>query len=161
MASAILGAITPYAAKFAMKNAGKLIGSGVKWLKNSKYEMLNKVGEKVGSVINKVNNVATNNKLENTELGKQIKNATAPDEAKWNMNLSDEKQQQQQQLQQLPQQNAVIPATQQLQQYAARTGTSNFARFYRHGRHGNGFKRVNIKTPKYVKKKPKNLLKKK
>ena len=160
MASAIIGAITPYVTKFAMKNAGKLIGSGVKWLKNSKYEMLNKVGEKVGSVINKVNNVATNNKLENTELGKQIKNATAPDEAKWNMNLNDEQRQIQQQQQQL-QQNAVIPATQPLQQYAARTGTSNFARFYRHSRHGNGFKRVNIKTPKYVKKKPKNLLKKK
>ncbi len=156
MASAIIGAITPYVTKFATKNAGKLIGSGVKWLKNSKYEMLNKVGEKVGSVINKVNNVATNNKLENTELGKQIKNATAPDEAKWNMNLNDEQRQIQQQQQQLPQQNAVIPAT-----YNARTGTSNFARFYRHSRHGNGFKRVNIKTPKYVKKKPKNLLKKK
>ena len=161
MASAILGAITPYVTKFAMKNAGKLIGSGVKWLKNSKYEMLNKVGEKVGSVINKVNNVATNNKLENTELGKQIKNATAPDEAKWNMNLNDqhnanEASAMQQQVNAMNANNALIPSS-----YNARAGVSNFKRYYRSTHHGTRFARVNIKKPKFVKKKPNNLLKKK
>ena len=86
MTSLILGALAPYATKFAVKNAGKLIGSGVKWMKGSKHEWLNKIGEKAGNVVNKINSWSVENKLDKTDIGKQIANASdvlADKEVKW------------------------------------------------------------------------------
>ena len=95
MASAILSALVPYAGKFVMKNAGKLIGSGVNWMKSSKHEWLKKVGDTAGNVVNKARSWSTNNKLDKTDIGKQLANASdeiAGKDVKWYGGDDDKKQ---------------------------------------------------------------------
>ena len=139
MASAILSALVPYAGKFVMKNAGKLIGSGVNWMKSSKHEWLKKVGDTAGNVVNKARSWSTNNKLDKTDIGKQLANASdviAGKDVKWYVGDDDKKQ---------PKTDAVaLVQPTALPPYIKNLGGTNFQRYQQPRR--KKYKRTKVDT---------------
>ena len=95
MTGFIATALAPFAYEYVRKNGGKLIGSGVNWMKDSKHPWLKKIGGTAENLVNKINSWSVENKLDKTDIGKQLANASdviAGKEVKWYVGDDDKKQ---------------------------------------------------------------------
>ena len=128
MLSTALGLGKAIAGKFLMKNAGKLVGSAIKGMKDSKYHWLNKAGDFIGSAINRV----SNSNLVGGEVKKQLENATKAakgEEVDYNLNLEDKKHKKKEEETQQPQVIQQEQPTSDVAFYNKNLGGTNFKEY--------------------------------